>query len=163
LPRRDGAALPRHHHPRPYRRPRAVVLDAERLQQRRRLLSFDVLEVEAVPVAHPAAAKREDLHRGLVAIGREPEPVDVADAPLFDGLPLAQPADREEAVAVARRLLEALALGRVVHLPLELALDRARVAGEEVDDAVDDLGVGLLRDLVDAGRVAALDVVVEAG
>jgi hypothetical protein len=50
-----------------------------------------------------------------------------------------------------------------VHLPLQLALDRPRVPGQEVDDAVDDLGVGLLRDVVDTGGVAALDVVIEAG
>jgi Zn-dependent peptidase ImmA (M78 family) len=41
-----------------------------------------------------------------------------------------------------------------VHLPLKLALDRPRVAGEEVDDAVDDLVVGLLLNGTDPVRRA---------
>src|SRR5439155_26999233 len=87
----------------------------------------------------------------------------VAHASLLDRLTLAQPADCEQTVAVAGGLLEALAFGRVVHLPLQLALDRPGIAGEEIDHPVDDLGVGLLRDVVHAGRVAAFDVVIEAG
>ena len=55
------------------------------------------------------------------------------------GLPLGEVPDREQAVAVARRVLEALVRRGVEHLLLELALDRLRVAGEELDDAVDDL------------------------
>src|SRR5262245_3778061 len=78
-------------------------------------------------------------------------------------MPLGQSPDSAQPVAVAGGFLEALTVGGLVHLPLELTLDRPRVTGEEVDDAVDDLGVGLLRDVADARRVAALDVVVEAG
>ena len=125
-------------------------------------MSWHVFDVERVTVDHLAAAQRKDLYRGLVAVDREPDYVDVADAALLDRLPLAQAADREQPVAVPRRLFEALALRCVVHLLLELALDGARVAGEEVDHPVDDLGVGLLRDVVDAGCVTALDVVIEA-
>ena len=67
-----------------------------------------------------------------------------------------------EAVAVARRVLEPL-LGRgLAHLPLELGADRPVVPGEELDHAVDHLAVVLLRDVPDARREAALDVVVEA-
>src|SRR6266542_4053612 len=71
-------------------------------------------------------------------------------------------ADREEPVPVPRRLLEALRRRRLLHLRLELALDRRRVPREELDHLVDDLPVGLLRDVPYARRVAALDVEVEA-
>ena len=71
-------------------------------------------------------------------------------------------AHREQPVAVASRLLEALALGRLLHLSLELPLDRARLTGEELDHAVDDLAIGLLRHVADARGQTALDVVVEA-
>ena len=83
-------------------------------------------------------------------------------AALLGGLPLGEVPDREQPVAVARRLLEALRLGRLAHPRLEPALDRLRVAGEEADDAVDDLAVLGAWDVADAGRVAAVDVVVEA-
>ena len=45
---------------------------------------------------------------------------------------------RQQPVAVARGVLEALLGGRLAHLPLELALDRLRLAREELDHAVDD-------------------------
>src|SRR5204863_5653334 len=51
---------------------------------------------------------------------------------------------------------------RRLHLLLELPLDRLRVAGQELDDAVDDRPVVLPRDVADARRQAAVDVVVEA-
>ena len=143
-------------------RRRAVVLDRERLQQRRRVLAVDVLEVEAVAVDQPPVAQREDLHRGPVALDGQPDHVDRADRAPVGRLPLDQVPHREQAVAVAGRLLEALALGRLLHLPLELALDRPRLAGEELDHALDDLAVVLLRDVAHARRQAALDVVVEA-
>src|SRR5207248_9685198 len=68
---------------------------------------------------------------------------------------------REQPVAVARCVLEALLRRGIVHLLFELTLDRLRVAGEELDDAVDDRAVVLLRDVADARRQAALDVVIE--
>ena len=113
-------------------------------------------------VDHLAAAEREDLHRRAVAFGGDPDHVDRADLAPVRPLPLGEVLDREEPVPVARRLLEALLRGRLAHLPLQLAHDRARVAREEVDHAVDDLPVARLRDVVDARRVAALDVEVEA-
>ena len=143
-------------------RRRAVVLDRERLEQRGRVLAVDVLEVEGVAVDQPAVAQREDLHRRPVALDGEPDHVDAADRAPVGRLPLDQVPHREQPVAVARRLLEALALGGVLHLPLELALDRPRLAREELDHAVDDLAVVLLRDVAHARRQAALDVVVEA-
>src|SRR3954447_26369241 len=70
--------------------------------------------------------------------------------------------DREEPVAEPRRLLEALVLGGRAHATLELALNRLRVARQELHDAVDDLRIFRSRDVADARRVAAVDVVVEA-
>ena len=116
-----------------------------------------------MPVDHLAAAEREHLHGRPVALERDAEDVDRADLPPVGALLLGQVLDREEPVAVARRVLEALVGGRLPHLPLQLAHDRLRVAGEEVDHALDDLAVRVLRDVVDAGGVAALDVEVEAG
>src|SRR5439155_4898366 len=71
--------------------------------------------------------------------------------------------DAAEAISVPRGLLEALLCGRGLHLLLELALNRLRVPREELDHLVDDLAVPLLRDVADAGRQAAVDVVVETG
>ena len=132
LERREVAGLLRHDDLRRHRRRRAVVLDAERLEHRRHVLLLDVLEVERVAVDHLAAAEREDLHDAAVALEREPEHVDVADVAPVGRLPLGEVLDREEPVAVARRLLEALLVGRLAHPPLELALDRLGVAGEEL-------------------------------
>ena len=81
--------------------------------------------------------------------------------PPLDRLPLGEPLDRAQPVSVARRVLEPLLGRRLAHLPLELAPDRPVVSREELDHAVDDSPVVLLRDVADAGREAALDVVVE--
>ena len=91
-----------------------------------------------------------------------PDDVDRPDRALVRRLPLGQVAHREEAVAVARRLLEALVVGGVLHLPLELAQDRPRLSREELHHLLDDQPVVLLRDVSDARRQAAFDVVVEA-
>ena len=144
------------------RRRIAVVLETERLEHGRHVLPLDVLEVEAVPVDHLATAKREDLDGGPVAPYGDADHVDRAGFTPVGALLLRQVLDREEPVAIARRVLEPLLGRRVAHLPLELAHDRTRVAREEVDHALDDLAVGRLRDVVHAGRVAALDVEVEA-
>ena len=141
---------------------RPVVLDAERLQDRRQVLSGDVLEVEAVPVDHLAPAERKDLDGGAVAVGGDADHVDRADGGLVRRLALGQVAHREEPVPVAGRVLEALLGGGRGHPALQLAQDRPRLAREELDDAVDDPAVVLLRDVAHAGRRAALDVVVEA-
>ena len=144
------------------RRRAAVVLDAERLEDRLAILSLDVLEVEREAVDHLPVAEREQLHGGAVAVDGEPDHVDRPDRALVRGLALREALDREQAVAVARRLLEPLVGGRLAHPALELAADGARLAGEELDHAVDDLPVALLRDRADARRRAALDVEVEA-
>ena len=143
-------------------RRRAVVLDRECLQHALLVLAGHVLEVEAVAVDHLPVAEREDLHRGLVAAERDPDHVDAPHRAPVRGLPLAQMLDREEPVAVAGGLLEALVRGGLAHPFLQLALDRLRVAGEEADDTLDDLAVVLFRDRADAGCEAAVDVEVEA-
>src|SRR5207253_10834066 len=88
--------------------------------------------------------------------------VDRADRLALDRLPLREPVDGEEPVAVARRVLEALLRRRVAHLPLELRTDRLVVPRQELDHVVDQPAVVLLRDVADAGGVTAFDVVVEA-
>src|SRR5439155_23821018 len=85
-----------------------------------------------------------------------------ADRAAVGRLALREMADREQPVPVARRLLEALVLGRLPHRLLELPMDRRRVPRQELDHPVDDLAVLLARDVADARRPAALDVVVEA-
>src|SRR5205823_12715087 len=57
---------------------------------------------------------------------------------------------------------EPLALRGLLHFRFQLTKYRPRLAGEELDDAVDDLRVILLRHVAHARRQAALDVVVEA-
>ena len=113
-------------------------------------------------VDHLAAAQREDLDDGAVALGREPDHVHRPDRLPLDGLPLDEVLDGEEPVAVARGILEALLGRRLLHPPLELALDRFHVAREELDHTVDDAAVVLLRHVADARREAAVDVEVEA-
>jgi hypothetical protein len=70
--------------------------------------------------------------------------------------------NREKPVAIPRGILEALVPGGAHHLALELVGDRLSVPGEEVDHPVDDLSVVLRRDLANARREAAVDVVIEA-
>ena len=71
--------------------------------------------------------------------------------------------DREEPVPEPRRLFEALLGCGVAHPLFDPRLNRLGVAFEEADHPVDDLAVRLPGDVVHAGRVAALDVEVEAG
>ncbi len=75
----------------------------------------DVLEMEAVAVDHLPVAKREDLHRGAVALDRQPDHVDGSHGALVRRLPLGEMPDREEPVSVPRRLLEALVSRRLLH------------------------------------------------
>ena len=67
--------------------------------------------MEPVAVDHLSVAQREDLHRRAVAVERDPDHVDGAHSALVRRLPLGQVPHREEAVAVARGLLELLVGG----------------------------------------------------
>ncbi len=145
------------------RRCRAVVLEHERLEHRGAVLSGDVLEVEGVPVDELAVPEGEHLHRGTVALDREPDHVRGADVAPVGRLPLGEAPDREQPVAVARGVLEALVGGCLAHAPVELAVDGARVTLEERDHPLDELPVVGRRDRPDARRRAPLDVEVEAG
>ena len=138
-----------------------VVLEAERLEHRRHVLPADVLEMERVAVDHLAAAQGEDLDDGAVAVGCEADHVGRAARLPLDRLPLDEVLHREQPVPVTGGVLESLVLRGGLHLLLELALDRLHLAGEELDHRLDDRAVVLLRDVADAGRETALDVVVE--
>ena len=140
----------------------SVVLQAERLEHRRDVLPAHVLEVKRIAVDQPPVAQREDLDDRPVAFRGEPDHVDRADGAPVGRLPLGEMLDAAQTVAVARCLLEALIGGGLAHLLLELPLDRLRLAREELDHLVDDRAVVLVRDVADARRQAAVDVVVEA-
>ena len=107
-------------------------------------------------------AQGEDLDGGALGSDREPDDVDRPDRRALDGLPLGEPLDRMQAIAIAGGILEPLGGGCGAHLLGELLPDRPVVAGEELDDAVDHLAVVLLRDVADARRQTPLDVEVEA-
>ncbi len=136
-------ATARHDDLRRHARRAPVVLETERLENRRHVLAADVLEVERVAVDHLAAAQREDLDDGAVALRREADHVRGSDPVPLDRLPLDEMLHSVEPVAVPRRVLEPLFARRRMHLPLELALDRLHVAGEELDHAVDQRAVVL--------------------
>ncbi len=122
-----------------------------------------VLEVEALALGEDAVADLEDLGVGVGALDRDADQVGGPDRAAGDALALEQRADRFQAVAVERRALEFLGLRGLGHLLFLLLFDLAVAAGEEVDDRVDVAAVLLLGDVADAGRPAALYVVVEAG
>ena len=117
--------------------------------------------MKRVTVDHPPVAQREHLHRGALGRDGHADHVDRADRAPLDGLALGEPLDRAQPISVARRVLEPLVGRRLVHLLLEPAPDRPVVAREKLDHLVDHVAVVLLRDVADARRVAALDVVVE--
>src|SRR5262249_37423991 len=148
--------------PRHRRRGRVVLAD-ELLRHLGRLALALVLEVEALALGEDPVADLEDLGVGVGALDRDPDQVGGADRAAGDPLALEQRGDRLEAVAVPGRPLEFLGRGGGLHLRLLLVLDLAVAAGEEVDDRLDVAPVLLAADVADAGRPAALDVVVEAG
>ena len=110
-----------------------------------------------------AVADLEHLRVRLGALDRDGDQVGGVERVGGDAAALHQRADRREPVADDRGALVLLVGRRLGHLALEVALDVAVAAGEEVDDRVDLAPVLLAVDVADAGRRAALDVVVEAG
>ncbi len=84
--------------------------------------------MEAVAVDQLAVAEREDLDGGAVALGGDSDHVHGPDVTAVGGLPLGQVADGEEAVAVAGCLFEALSGRGLLHLPLEVTQNGARLA-----------------------------------
>ena len=139
-----------------------VVLEEELLgDDRGRLLAL-VLEVERLAVAQDAVADLEDLGVGLGALEVDRDRVVRASPLVGDPLALEQGADGLQAVALERRRLVVLLARVPVHALLEIALDLLEATAEEGDHAVDAAPVLLLGDVADAGRSAALDVVVQA-
>ena len=122
-----------------------------------------VVEVEGLALGEDAVADLEDLGVGVGTLGGDADQVGGPDRAAGDALALEQRADRFEAVAVERGALEFLGRRGLGHFLFLLLFDLAVAAGEEVDDRVDVAPVLLLGDVADAGRPAALDVVVEAG
>ena len=139
-----------------------VELEHELLDDDRRVLLGLVVEVEGLPVGEHAVADLEDLRVGLRALERDGDRVVGAGAALGHALALQQRLHGLQPVALDRRLLVVLLAGGEVHLLLEVALDLLEATGQERDHAVDPLAVLLLGDVADAGRPAALDVVVQA-
>jgi len=119
-------------------------------------------EVERLAVREHAVAHLEDLRIGVGAGERDRDRVERADGGVGDALALEQRSYRREPVALDRRLLELERGGGRAHPHLELALDLAVAAAEEVDHALDSAAVLLARDVADARRRAAVDVVIEA-
>ena len=120
-------------------------------------------EVEALAFREHSVAHLEDLGVRARALDRHRDQVGGLERLAGDAAPLHQRPHRLEAVAVGRRPLELLRVGRLGHLALEVTLDVAVAAGEEVHDRLDVSPVLLAVDVAHAGRLAALDVVVEAG
>ncbi len=146
-----------------YREGRRVVLDRELLRDLGLRAPRAVLEIEALPVRQHAVPDLEHLRVRVRSVHRHGEHVDRADRAARHALALEQRTHGPQPVAVDRRLLELLRLRGPRHGLLEVALDLPVPAGEEADDRVDVRPVVRLRDVVDAGRLAALDVVVETG
>jgi hypothetical protein len=121
-----------------------------------------VLQVEGLAVGEHAVADLEDLRVGVGPVDGDGDDVDRPDRLVGHALALEQRAHGAQAVALERRLLVLARDRRRLHLLLEVALDLAVAPGEEGHDAVDRLVVLLARDVADAGRPAALDVVVQA-
>ena len=152
-----------HDHLRRHRDRARVVLEGELLRHLALLTLRGVLEVEALPVGQHAVADLEYLRVRVRALRRHGDRVEGAHGCVGDALPLEQRPHRLQLVPVLGCLLELLLRGRLAHPLVERLLDVAVAPGEEVDDRLDVLAIRLLRDVADAGGLAALDVVVEAG
>ena len=153
----------RDHHLRRHRHRARVVLEHELLGHLGLVALGGVLEVEALAVGEHAVAHLEDLRVGVGPLGRHRDRVERADRLVRDALALEQRAHRLQLVAVLGGLLELLLGRRLPHALVERLLDLPVAARQEVDDRLDVLAVLLLRDVADAGGLAAVDVVVEAG
>ena len=153
--------LPDHDQPRNRRRCR-VVLSDELLDHLALLAPAGVGHVEALALGEDAVANLEDLRVRGVVLRRDRDHVGVVERLPRHAPALHQRANRLQAVAVDGRALELLLAGCLLHLALEVALDVAVAAREEARDRVDVAAVLLAVDVADAGRLAALDVVVEA-
>ena len=129
--------LPRHDQQRRDRGPAGVVLEHELLRHLGRVALGGVLQVEGLAVAEDPVANLEHLGVGVAAVHRHGDRVVGALRASRHPPALEQGPHRLQAVALERRLLEALLGGRLEHPPLEVALDVGEAPGEEVDDTLD--------------------------
>ena len=155
-------------HPAGDRRRGAVVLEQEGLGDLPRVAVLThrlvlARQVEALSLRQHAVAHLEDLCVRVASLDRHGDQVRAAQRAAGHLLALHHRAHRVEPVAEERRPLEVLGLGGLLHLRLEVARDLLVAAGEEGDDPVDVSPVLLLVDVAHAGRLAAIDVVVETG
>ena len=152
-----------HDHQARHRRDGGVVLGDELLGHLRLAALALVGEIEAVTLGKDPVAHLEDLRVCAAALHGDRDQVGARRAPRRRRCwrCISEP-DGLEAVAVDRRPLELLGGGRLGHLAIQVALDVAVAAREEVDDRLDVSPVLLAVDVADAGRLASLDVVVEA-
>ena len=139
-----------------------VELEQEVLDQLGRAALLDPIGHPAALAADPAAAHVEDLHRDLERVLGEGDHVDVGAVAEHHRLLLERALHRAEVVAQPGRLLEVLAVGGGVHLPLDPPDERPGLAGHEVTEVVDDLAVVVGGDVADARRRALVDVAEQA-
>ena len=121
------------------------------------------VEQEHVPPDHLAAADDEQLYRGLVVLAGQPDEVQLGPGEGGHLLAFHRPLDRPDLVAQDGRPLVLRALGRGAHLVVEGLDQRFLATLEEQLDLLDVGPIGVLRDRLDAGALAALDVVEQAG
>ena len=115
-----------------------------------------------IPADHLAVSQHEQGHRRLVVLARHPDEVELGPREGGHLLALHRPLDRPHLVAEGRRALVLLALGRRGHLGPQ-GLDEGLLSAlEEQFDLFDVGAIVGLRDGLDAGALAALDVVQEA-
>src|SRR5262249_40821570 len=142
---------------------RRVVLSQELLGHLALAALGLVGQVEALALGEDAVANLEDLRVRAAPLGRARDQVGRPQRLAGDAAALHQRPDGGEPVAVDGGALELLGGRGLGHLALEIALDVAVAAGEEAGDRLDVATVLLAIDVADARRLAALDVVVEAG
>ena len=140
-----------------------VELEQEVLDQLGRAALLDAVGHPAALAADPAAADVEDLDGDLERVLGERDHVDVGAVAEHHRLLLERALHRAEVVAQPGRLLEVLAVGGGVHLPLDPPDERPGLAGHEVAEVVDDRAVVLGGDVADARCRALVDVAEQAG
>ena len=143
--------------------PLPVVLEQELLEHLGGLATGRVLQVEGLPVDDRPVAHQEHLHVGARLGLREPDDVERLALVHARRLALVHVAHGGEPVPQQRRLLELLRRRGGRHLALDVLLDLAEPAAQEVDRLVHGRHVLLARAAVVARAERALDEVLQAG
>ncbi len=124
-------------------------------------LADGVQQVHVAP-DHLAVTDDEQGHRRLIVLARHPDHVELGPREGGHLLALHRALDRADLVAVLRRALVVLLLGGGGHLDPEGLDERLLAAFQEELDLLDIGAIVVLRDGLDAGALAALDVVQQA-